>query len=186
MSTEQQKMIQGELYNPDDPTLVEKRINARRLTRLFNETTEEELEKRQKLVMELFDWTGKEFYIEPPFRCDYGDNITVGDHFYANFDCVLLDVCRIRFGDNCLLAPGVHIYTATHALHPMERNSGKEYGKSVTIGDSVWIGGRAIINPGVTIGDNAVIASGAVVTKDVPANVLVGGNPGKILKQIEV
>lgn len=99
---------------------------------------------------------------------------------------MILDVCEVRIGDNCLLAPGVHIYTATHPLHPVERNSGSEFGKPVTIGDNVWIGGRAVINPGVTIGDNAIIASGAVVTKDVPANVVVGGNPARIIKTIEI
>lgn len=108
----------------------------------------------------------------------------MGENFYANFDCVMLDVCKIEIGDNCLLAPGVHIYTATHPLDKAQRADAVEFGKPVTIGNNVWIGGRAIINPGVTIGDNAVIASGSVVVKDVPANVLVGGNPARIIKEI--
>jgi maltose O-acetyltransferase len=111
--------------------------------------------------------------------------IHIGENFYANYDCVFLDVCEIQIGDNCFVAPGVHIYTATHPINANQRISGAEYGISVYIGDNVWIGGRAIINPGVKIGNNVVIASGAVVTKDVPDNVVVGGNPAKLIKRIE-
>lgn len=125
------------------------------------------------------------YILNPPFRCDYGYNIFVGENFYANFDCVILDVCEVKIGRDCMLAPGVHIYTATHPLDPFERSSGVEYGKPVTIGDHVWIGGRAIINPGVTIGNHSVVASGAVVTKDVPEGVVVGGNPARVIKHIE-
>lgn len=180
--TEKQKMLRGELYDPSDSELTEKRLNVRRLTRLYNETTETELEQRQNLLKELLGSVGESIYVEPTFRCDYGENITVGDRFYANFDCVMLDVCPIQIGNHCLMAPGVHIYTATHPLDPNERNKGLEYGKPVTIGDNVWIGGGAIINPGVTIGENAVIASGSVVTKNVPRDVLVGGNPAAVLR----
>src|SRR5699024_6165905 len=109
-----------------------------------------------------------------------------GENFYANFDCVMLDVCEIRIGANSMLAPGVHIYTATHPLDPVERNAGKEFAKPVTMGNNVWIGGRGVINPGVTIGDNDVIASGAVVTKNLPANVVVGGNPARVIREIGV
>ncbi|TWD94537.1 maltose O-acetyltransferase [Neobacillus bataviensis] len=160
-------------------------MNARRLTRLFNVSLETDDNKRTELLKELFGSTGESLYIEPTFRCDYGYNIHVGENFFANFDCVFLDVCEIRIGNNCFIAPGVHIYTATHPLNTKERISGAEYGIPVTIGDNVWIGGRAIINPGVKIGNNVVIASGAIVTKDVPDNVVVGGNPAKIIKQIE-
>ncbi|MCP1305678.1 maltose O-acetyltransferase [Paenibacillus tyrfis] len=184
MKTEKEKMLNGELYLAADPELLQERANARRLTRLYNQTLETEESTRTELLKELFGSTGEIIYIEPNLRCDYGYNIHVGENFYANFDCVFLDVCEIRIGDNCFIAPGVHIYTATHPLDPNERNSGIEYGKPVTIGNNVWIGGRAVINPGVTIGDNVVIASGAVVTKDVPDNVVVGGNPAKIIKPI--
>ena len=184
--TEKEKMIRGELYLANDPLLVQERMNARRLTRLYNETIETEQEKRTEILRELFGSVGNNIYIEPTFRCDYGYNIHVGENFYANFDCVMLDVCEIRIGENCFIAPGVHIYTATHPLNPYERISGAEFGKAVTIGDNVWIGGRSVINPGVTIGNNVVIASGAVVPKDVPDNVVVGGNPAKILKEIEL
>jgi maltose O-acetyltransferase len=184
--TEKEKMLNGELYLASDPQLTDDRTRARRLARLFNETIETEHAKRIELLKELFGSTGESLYVEPTFRCDYGYNIHVGNHFYANFDCVFLDVCEIRIGENCFIAPGVHIYTATHPINPYERISGAEYGKPVTIGNNVWIGGRSVINPGVTIGDNVVIASGAVVTKDVPDNVVVGGNPAKVLKQIDI
>lgn len=185
MKTEKEKMLNGELYNAADPELISDRINARRLTRLYNESLETDDSKRTELLKQLLGSTGKALYIEPTFRCDYGYNIHVGENFYANFNCVFLDVCEIRIGNNCFIAPGVHIYTATHPLNANERISGIEYGKPVTIGDNVWIGGRAVINPGVNIGNNVVIASGAVVTKDVPDNVVVGGNPARIIKQIE-
>ena len=186
MKTEKEKMLAGELYLAADAELTKGRENARRLTRVFNETLETELSERTALLKELFGSVGENIYVEPSLRCDYGSNVHVGKNFYANFDSVFLDVCEIRIGDNCMMAPGVHIYTATHPLDPTERNSGVEYGKPVTIGNNVWIGGRAVINPGVTIGDNVVIASGAVVVKDVPDNVVVGGNPARIIKKIDV
>lgn len=183
--TEKEKMLSGELYHGSDPELVKERLNARRLTRLFNQSLETDDEKRTELLRKLFGSTGKNLYIEPSFHCDYGYNIHIGENFYANFDCVFLDVCEIRIGDNCFLAPGVHIYTASHPLEAQERNSGAEFGKPITIGHNVWIGGRSVINPGVKIGNNVVVASGAVVTKDVPDNVVVGGNPAKVIKQID-
>ncbi len=186
MKTEKEKMLTGEMYNPADPVLVKDREEARRRVRIYNQTLETEDEKRTQLLKELLGSTGNAVFMEPNIRFDYGYNTHVGENFFANFDCTILDVCEVRFGDNCMLAPGVQIYTATHPLHPAERNSGKEYAKPITIGNNVWIGGAAIINPGVTVGDNVVIASGAVVTKDVPDNVVVGGNPAKVLKQIEV
>ncbi|MBB5326058.1 maltose O-acetyltransferase [Anoxybacillus tepidamans] len=186
METEKEKMLNGKLYYAADPQLVQERERARKLTRLYNQTLETEYEKRMRLLKELFGSTGNNVYVEPNFRCDYGYNIHVGENFYMNFDCVILDVCEVRIGDNCLVGPGVHIYTATHPLHPQERNTGLEYGKPVRIGHNVWIGGRAVINPGVNIGDNVIIASGAVVTKDVPSNVVVGGNPARIIKRIEI
>lgn len=185
MNTEKAKMINGELYNPADSELEKERTNARRITRLYNHTNEAEGNKRMELLKELFGSTGETIYIEPSFRCDYGYNIHVGENFYANFNCVILDVCEISIGDNCFIAPGVHIYTATHPLNAKERISGLEYGKPVTIGNNVWIGGGSIINPGVQVGDNVVIGSGTVVTKDVPDNVVIGGNPARIIKEIK-
>ncbi|MBE6183567.1 acetyltransferase [Bacillus ginsengihumi] len=185
MKSEKKKMINGERYDPSDNELVKDRERARRITRMFNQTLETEIDKRKELLKELFGSTGDDLFIEPSFRCDYGYNIHVGEHFFANFNCVILDICEVRIGDNCFIAPGVHIYTATHPLDPLERNSGVEFGKPVTIGDNVWIGGRAVINPGVKIGNNVVIASGAVVTKDIPDHVVVGGNPAAIIKNID-
>lgn len=183
MSEEKRKMIAGELYRPADSALKADRLRVRQLLHRYNHSSPDEKALRHALLAELFD-KQHDAYIEPSFRCDYGYNITLGSNFYANFDCVMLDVCPITIGDNCMLAPGVHIYTATHPLDANERNSGNEYGKPVVIGNNVWIGGRAVINPGVTLGDNVVVASGAVVVKDVPNNAVVGGNPARILKML--
>ncbi|QDY45225.1 acetyltransferase [Planococcus glaciei] len=185
MKSEKEKMLKGELYDAADPELQEERLHARRLTRLFNQSLEADTDRRTALLKELFGSTGEVLVVEPAFRCDYGYNIHVGENFYANFDCVFLDVSEIRIGANCLMGPGVHIYTATHPLNVKERIAGPEAGRPVRIGDNVWIGGRAVINPGITIGDNAVISSGAVVNKDVPANAFVGGNPIRTIKQLE-
>ena len=183
MSAEKQKMIAGERYRPSDETLRQDRLRARQWLHRYNHSAPDEKAERREILHALFGLCDNP-YIEPSFRCDYGYNIFLGKAFYANFDCVLLDVCPIHIGDNCMLAPGVHIYTATHPLDAAERNSGLEFGKPVNIGDNVWIGGRAVINPGVTIGDNVVVASGAVVTKNVPDNVVVAGNPARIVKQL--
>ncbi|TFE01582.1 sugar O-acetyltransferase [Jeotgalibacillus salarius] len=186
MKTEKEKMLAGEMYDPTDSTLLWEREEARRKVRVFNGTLETEVERRVEMLKKLLGSTGDNVYMEPNIRFDYGYNTHVGENFFANFDCTILDVCEVRFGDNCMLAPGVQIYTATHPLDPTERNSGKEFAKPITFGDNVWIGGNAVINPGITVGNNAVIASGAIVTKDVPANVVVGGNPARVIKEIDV
>jgi len=177
-------MRRGELYDASDPDLVAARQRARELTATFNATEADETGRREGLIGELFGVVEGAVHVEPPFRCDYGDQIRVGDGFYANFDCVILDVCPVEFGVNCLLGPGVHVYTATHPLDAEERASGLEYGKPVSVGDDVWIGGQAVINPGVTVGDGAVIGSGAVVTDDVAPNVVVQGNPAEVVEEI--
>lgn len=160
------------------------REHARTLTRRYNRTQADDADRRRELVAELLGTLERECRIEPPFRCDYGYNIHVGENLYANLDCVILDVCRVEIGQNCLLGPGVHIHTATHPLDASERISGPECGKPVTLGDNVWIGGRAVLNPGVTIGDGAVIASGAVVTEDVSSGAVVQGNPATVVKEL--
>ncbi|SDI00590.1 maltose O-acetyltransferase [Alteribacillus persepolensis] len=185
MKTEKEKMLAGEMYWPEDPELIEERQQARKFTRLLNKTTEIEDEERQRIIEQLFGSFGENINMETPFRCDYGYNIHVGSNVFMNMDCVFLDVGEINIGDNCLIGPGVHIYTPHHPLNPKERLSGKECGKPVKVGNNVWIGGRAVINPGVSIGNDAVIASGAVVTKNVPSRAVVGGNPAKILKYTE-
>ena len=182
--TEKEKMLAGELYVASDPILTAERQNARRLTRLYNATTECEQSKRQELIKQLFGSAGEEVFIEPTFRCDYGYNIKVGNGFYANFDCIILDVCEVSIGDNVFFAPRVNIYTATHPLEAEARNTLLEYGKPVAIGNNVWIGGNAVVNPGVTIGNNVVIGSGSVVTRDIPDNVVAAGNPCRVLRVI--
>lgn len=182
--TERELMVSGALYKADDKELVELRLNARRLTRLFNATTEEELDKRRELLGQLLGSMGKGAYIEPTFRCDYGCNIHVGDCFYANFDCVILDVAPVHMGSHVFLAPGVGIYTAGHPIDAGVRNEELEFGKPITIGDDVWIGGNVTINPGVTIGSDVVIGSGSVVTKDIPSHVVAAGNPCRVIRSI--
>lgn len=183
--TEKEKMLAGEPYMANEQQLVDERLNARRLTRLFNASLETELDLRTALLKELVGSSKDSIYIEPPFHCDYGYNIHVGDNFYANFNCTILDVNEVIIGDNCFLAPNVQIYTAYHPLDAATRNTGLEMGAKITIGNNVWIGGGSIINPGVTIGDNVVIGSGSVVTKDIPSNVVAAGNPCRVIKPIE-
>lgn len=185
MPSEKEKMLNEEPYDPYDPVLVEERRHARELTRRFNRTAKSDGAAREALVTELLGSVGEDVCVEPPFRCDYGYNVRVGARFFANFDCVFLDVCPIEIGDNCLLGPGVHVYTATHPLDPTERAEGLEYGKPVSIGDDVWIGGRAVLNPGVRVGDGSMVASGAVVTGDVPTEVVVRGNPAEVVRELE-
>ncbi|MFC7115109.1 sugar O-acetyltransferase [Natronoarchaeum sp. GCM10025703] len=185
MTSEKEKMVIGELYDPEDPELDAAHDRARRLTRQYNDAPIDDEEQRQELLAELFGSVGENPYVEPDFRCDYGFNITVGDDFFANVNCIILDVCPVEIGDDCMLGPSVHIYTATHPIDAHERSQGLEYGKPVTIGDDVWIGGQAVINPGVTVGDGVVIGSGAVVTEDVPDDVVVQGNPATVIKELD-
>jgi maltose O-acetyltransferase len=177
-------MVAGEPYDPDDSELVAARRRARSLTSEYNDTDPDEPDRRRDLLAELFGATGDGVAVELPFCCDYGDSIAVGDDFFANFDCVVLDVAPVEFGDHCQLGPGVHVYTATHPMDA-ERRRETESGEPVTVGDDVWIGGNTVINPGVTVGDRAVIGSGAVVTDDVPADTFVGGNPAWVIREIE-
>ncbi|WP_353622089.1 maltose acetyltransferase domain-containing protein [Halocella sp. SP3-1] len=179
--TEKEKMLAGEFYNASDEQLLNERMYARKMTKCFNES---EKENKIEILKKLFGSTGEGIYIEPNFRCDYGSNIYLGDNFYANYDCTILDVCKVVIGKNCMLGPKVCIFTATHPLDAELRVSGLEYAKPVKIGDNVWIGGSAVINPGVNVGNNVVVASGSVVVKDVPDNVVVGGNPAKIIKKL--
>ncbi|MDE6357872.1 MAG: sugar O-acetyltransferase [Eubacteriales bacterium] len=183
--TEREKMISEMLYNPMDKELVEARLNARKLNREFNNSAPEEIEKREKILKKLFGSTGDSIYIEPNFICDYGFNIYVGENFYANFNCLMLDTAEIRIGKNCMIAPNVSLYTATHPIDPTERMSGTEFGKGITIGDNCWLGGNSVILPGVKLGDNVVVGAGAVVTKSFGDNVVLGGNPAKVIKNIE-
>lgn len=176
-------MLAGKMYNPQDTDLVEDRLKAKKLCYKYNNLAPHEGEKKKAILKELFQ-TDKKPYIEANFYCDYGYNINFGENFYANHNCVFLDVNEIKIGDNVMVGPAVQIYTATHPVKEKERNSGRELGYPIEIGNNVWIGGAAVIQPGIKIGDNSVIGAGAVVTKDIPENVFVGGNPAKIIKEI--
>lgn len=174
--TEKDKMLAGELYHAGDPELVEGRKRAQTLCARFHES------KDRSLLSELLGACPEQITIEPYFRCDYGGNIHLGENFYANFDLTILDVCKVTIGENCLIGPKVGIYTAGHPLDPDTRRSGLEFGAPITIGNDCWIGGNAVINPGVTLGDGVVVASGAVVTRSFGDRVVIGGVPARILK----
>lgn len=182
--TEKHKMITGQVYRPGDDLLREERRHAKRLLKMFNDTLPDELEKRAVILNELFGAIGSNPEIEPPFYCDYGYNVSVGNNFYANHNCIILDGAPVIIGDNVFLGPNVQIYTATHPLAVEERNQGLETAIPITIGDSVWICGGVIINPGVTVGRGTTIGAGSVVTKDIPPNVFAAGNPCKVIRNL--
>jgi maltose O-acetyltransferase len=183
MKSEKEKMLSCDLYDAADEELVKEREYARNLTFEFNHTRLSEKEKRHEILKKLITTKGL-FHIEAPFNCDYGYNIEVGENFYANYGCIILDVNRVEIGDNVLLAPNVQIYTAAHPVDPMERLTGKEFARPISIGNNVWVGGGTIICPGVRIGDNVTIGAGSVVTKDIPDNVVAAGNPCRVIKNI--
>ena len=166
-----------------DETVYEEQKRARILTQKLNTMDRSDFEGITKVIQELLQ-TEETPFINPPFYCDYGNHIRVGKNFFCNYNCTILDVGKVTFGDNCLLAPNVAIYTAGHPIHPDARNSMYEYGIDVTIGNSVWIGGNVVIMPGVTIGDCCVIGAGSVVTKDIPAWSVAAGNPCRVLRKI--
>ena len=178
------KMVRGEPYDPMDPELVAARARARDLCLDLNATREAEAEKRRGILCALFGAGGDSVWMQPPFFCDYGSNIELGERVFFNFNCVVLDVCPVRIGSFAQFGPAVQIYTATHPLDAAERRR-REYGKPVAIGSDVWVGGGAIVLPGVTIGPRAVIGAGSVVTRDIPADVFAAGNPCRVIRAIE-
>ena len=182
--TEKDKMLSGQYYNPRDLELVNLRLRARLLTEQLNQTSWADRGERTKILKSLFGSTGEYILVESTFNCDYGENIHVGDNFYANAECVILDAAEVLIGDDCVIGPQVGIYTATHPIYPQERASGLGYAKAIKIGHNCWIGGHATINPGVVLGNNVVVASGAVVTKSFDDNVVIGGNPARVLKDL--
>lgn len=181
---EYEKMIQGEYYNARDEELVKMRLHARKLIKQFNDSEPDAIDERTQLLKQLFGKTGERIYIEPNLRVDYGCNIEVGENFFANFDCIILDVAPVKIGDNCMLAPNAKILTATHPIDAKERGVGVGYGKPIRIGNNCWIGAGAMIMPDVVLGDNVVVAAGAVVTKSFGNNVLLAGCPAQILKNL--
>lgn len=182
--SELDKMLSGKHYDPNDSTLLEMGAKARELTAQYNRTSHTQTAEREKLLQKLLGHVGGDITIEPSFACDYGSNISVGKNFFMNFNCVILDTARVVIGDNCFIGPQVGLYTPCHPLDPIERNTGVEFSKPITIGDNCWIGGHATINPGVSLGDNTVVGSGAVVTKSFPDNVVIAGNPARIIKRL--
>ncbi|MEJ8758285.1 sugar O-acetyltransferase [Pontibacter sp. H259] len=185
MKTEKEKMLAGELYDPLDPQLSEERLQTRLLLQQLNNSREDYPIERGRILKELIPKAGEGLWLQPPFYCDYGYNIIVGDKVFFNFNCVVLDVMPVTIGSRTLFGPNVQIYTATHSINYKERASGLEYAKPVTIGEDVWVGGSVVICPGITIGDRSVIGAGSVVTKDIPAGVFAAGNPCKVIRQLE-
>jgi maltose O-acetyltransferase len=185
MASEREKMVRGELYDPLDPQLVDERRRARLLCKALNETSEDEPAERDRILKELIPNAGVDLWLQPPFYCDYGSNITLGDKVFFNFNCVVLDVAPVTIGNYVLFGPAVQLYTATHPLSASERRKGLEGGKPIWIEDDVWVGGGAIILPGVRIGQGAVIGAGSVVTKDVPGQVFAAGNPCRVIRALE-
>ena len=181
--TERQKMLAGEMYDPLDSELVSGRERARDLCQALNATRESQQEERRQLLRDLFGRGGESVWMQPPFFCDYGANIELGERVFFNFNCIVLDVCRVRVGDYTLFGPAVQIYTAMHPLNAEQRRR-EEFGKPVEIGADVWVGGGAIILPGVRIGSRAVIGAGSVVTRDVPDQVFAAGNPCRVIREI--
>lgn len=178
------RMLNGLPYKAWLDGLSEERMKTKLKIYEYNMCRPDMKEEMDILVKSILGKSGQEIHIEQPFHCDYGSNIEIGDNFYSNYNCIMLDVGKITIGNNVMFAPNVSIYTAGHPIHPDSRNSGYEYGIPVTIGDNVWIGGSVVINPGVNIGNNVVIGSGSVVTKDIPDNVIVVGNPCRVIREI--
>ena len=172
----------GMMYQSDD-AIFEAQKPARRLTQKLNTMDRSDFDGIKEVVKELFGKSENAF-VNPPFYCDYGFNIEVGKDLFCNYNCTILDVCKVKIGDNCLMASNVAIYTAGHPVHPALRNTFYEYGAEVVIGDNVWIGGNSVICPGVHIGDNTVIGAGSVVTKDIPAWSVAAGNPCRVIRKV--
>lgn len=182
--TEKEKMIAGELYEPLDPQLCQERQRCRELCLILNASREDQPEERKRLLGELFGYD-TDAWIQPPFFCDYGTNITLGRKVFFNFNCIVLDVTRVTIGDFTLFGPAVQIYTAMHPISAAERRGGLEFAKPIVIGSDVWVGGGAIICPGVTIGDRSIIGAGSVVTRSIPADVFAAGNPCRVIRSLQ-
>jgi maltose O-acetyltransferase len=185
MKTEKEKMLAGELYDPLDKQLTEERLQARLLLKALNDTSENDTAGRARILQKLIPNAGAGLWLQPPFYCDYGTNIQIGERVFFNFNCIILDVTTVTIGSRTMFGPNVQVYTATHPIDHRARASGLEYAKPITIGEDVWIGGSAVICPGVTIGARTVIGAGSVVTKDIPADVFAAGNPCRVIRGIE-
>lgn len=182
--TEWDKMQEHQIYDDFDADLFDRRVEAKKLFKEFNRTTDDEVEKRQEIMKKLFKKVGERVYMEPNFTCEFGKNITLGNDLYINFGCTLLDCGQIVIGNNTLLGPNVSMYSANHSLDAEERIAGALIPKPIIIGNRVWIGGGTTVLSGVTIGDDSVIGAGSVVTRDIPAGVVAAGNPCKVIRKI--
>lgn len=179
-----ERMLAGLPYKAWMDGLPEEQMENKKRIHEYNLCPPDQTEKIERLIRAILGKAGKNISFLAPFYCDYGKNIKVGNNFYANYNCIILDVGPVIIGDNVMFGPNVSLLTAGHPVHPVSRNSGYEYGLGITIGNNVWIGGNTVVNPGVSIGDNSVIGSGSVVTKNIPENVVAAGNPCKILREI--
>lgn len=186
MRTLTQKRLSGELYDAYVPELVQERDWAKDKMFEFNRLIPSMLEERRRIIRTVVGSVGEKFLIESPFYIEYGYNIHLGENFFSNFNCVILDEAPVHFGSDVLLAPNVAIYTVNHPSNAEDRRAGLEYARPVTIGNNVWIGGNSVVLPGVVIGDNTIIGAGSVVTRSIPANVLAAGNPCRVIKAINV
>ena len=182
--TQRERMLSGQLYDAGDETLTAARDRAKRLTWRYHQLDPTDWDSRTQILQELLGHLGEDSWIEPPFRCDYGTQISIGDHFFANYDCIFLDVAPITIGNQVMFGPRVCLYTAGHPLDAATRNTGLEFGKPIAIGDDVWLGGNVVVLPGVTIGAGTVVAAGSVVRRDLPPHVLAAGNPCQVLRPI--
>ena len=184
--SEKEKMLKGGLYLPeDDEVLSNERIKCKTLCYQFNSLSSEKTDERKELIKKIIGKTGNKFWIEQPFICDYGYNIEIGENFYSNHNLTILDCAKVTFGDNVFIGPNCSFYTAEHPINYRIRNKGFEYAEPITIGNNVWIGGSVTVLSGITIGNNAVIGAGSVVAKDIPNNVVIAGNPAKIIKYLD-
>ncbi|WP_312789392.1 sugar O-acetyltransferase [Sphingobacterium sp.] len=184
MKSPKEKMIAELPYVDSDGQLFKDRQYAKEELKRFNDSEPKQIKFRKQLIQKLFKATGSRFFIEPPFRCDYGYNITIGENFYSNYNCTILDCAPVTIGENVLFGPNVSLFTAGHPVHFEARNQGWEFASAIVIEDNVWIGGNVVINPGVRIGKNSVVGSGSVVTKDIPADVVAVGNPCRVIRTI--
>ncbi len=182
--TEWERIESGLVYNDFDADLFDRRVRAKKLFRAYNKTEDAETELRQQLLQQLFKKIGKNVWIEPDFRCEFGTNITIDDDVYINFGCVILDCAEVTIGSHTLLGPNVGLYAANHSLDATERINGGCQGKPIHIGNNVWLGGDVKVVPGVSIGDNTIIGTGSIVTKDIPSNVIAVGNPCHVIREI--
>lgn len=184
LEEQRQLILSGAMYNDLSPELIKARESTVLLTNEYNQAFGKTAEERRAILKRLLKSVGRNVHFEPNFRCEFGFNISIGNDFYANFDCIMLDGGGIEIGDNVLFGPRVGIYTSNHAIHHEERMAGGCYAKKVTIGNRVWVGAGVHINQGVTIGDHSIIGSGSVVTKDIPANVIAAGVPCRVIRTV--